>query len=144
MSAFGYSPGDRVFVFKGGEIVRDDLVFERLRGSNTGFTLVSPDGRRLHFGPRGVLRGHSEMKWQARPVMLPKDEQERRAPAALLQRDRNKARSEIDYRARALELVAAAEIKFGDTRKAREHALAILAALDNLDAQERDHAIASR
>lgn len=134
---FGYAPGDRVLVFNGDRMVREDLVFQSERIGERGITLRAPDGTLVRFVGTGLQYGHGGRPLHRQHRIVPKSEQAAHARASRLLGDREKARTETFYRGERIRdchnLVST-----GDTTQAREHAHALLAALDELDAAQRE------
>ena len=131
MTPFGYSPGDRVLVFDEHftRIIRDDLRFEFLR-LDGGFFLVDPQGKRTRFTQAGRKYGGGSGRFQR---VAKRSEQAQREHAARLHSVRSLATVNVFNHAERLQALAYREIRQGETRNAREHANAIIAALDELD-----------
>lgn len=136
---YGYTPGDRVVVFRDGRVWRDDLVFESVRASNQGFTLRAENGDRVRFTRSGCLHGGGTQGRHTK--VYPKEQQALREKCARLFAGRQLATKSVFDHAEALSRLAYREIRQGETKNAREHANAILAALDQLDAAEQRYGV---
>jgi hypothetical protein len=135
-ASFGYAPGDKVIVFNDRRIHREDLVFDSVRGGEQGVTLRAPDGKRVRFTRTGRLYGGGS---SGHVRIYRKEEQDGIAFAHIIGTARRLCGSNVAKHAEDLGRLAYRDIRNGDTKSAREHALATLAALDTLDEKESEH-----
>lgn len=129
---FGYSPGDVVFVFSDGRILRE-LEFVSERDGGKGAVCKSEGGAFVRFNPSGKQYGRGQDR--GAPFIVRKVEQASLARMCRLATARDMAARAI--RARAEEILKlTSEIRFGDTRAIEEAANNIRAEINKLKLTE--------